>query len=372
MTQPPVLELRGLRKRFGPHQAVAGLDLELRANEFMTFLGPSGSGKTTTLMMVAGLQAPDAGSIRIGGKPMDGVPPYRRDLGMVFQNYALFPHMTVAANLAFPLELRGIARPEITRQVAAALALVGLPELGRRLPRQLSGGQQQRVALARALIYRPSLLLMDEPLGALDRKLRGELQLEIKRIHRERRTSVLYVTHDQEEALTMSDRIAVFDQGRIEQVGTPDAVYERPATRFVAGFVGETNFFAGQADGAGRVLAAGVELPCRAISAAPGAPIDVAVRPERIELAASGSAGLPGRLVDLVYLGSAGRAVVRMADGRDAAVLLRADQLGTGRFEPGGSVVLAWRAEHGTAFGRQGEGSPSAVIPPAEAGRWNL
>jgi putative spermidine/putrescine transport system ATP-binding protein len=352
MTGTPVLELRGLCKRYGAHRAVDGLDLELRPHEFMSFLGPSGSGKTTTLMMVAGLQAPDAGSIRIGGKPMDGVPPYRRDIGMVFQNYALFPHMTVAANLAFPLELRGIARREIARQVAVALDLVGLPGLELRLPRQLSGGQQQRVALARALIYRPSLLLMDEPLGALDRKLRIELQGEIKRVHRERRTSVLYVTHDQEEALTMSDRIAVFDRGRLEQVGTPDAVYERPATRFVAAFVGATNFFAGRADGNGRVMAGDTELPCRSVpAAAPGAPIDVAVRPERIELAQPGSAGLPGRLMDVVYLGSAGRAVVRLADGQDATALLRAHQLGTGGFEPGAPVVLAWQAEHGTAFG---------------------
>ncbi len=238
MTQAPelLLELRGVRKRYGAHVAVDSLDLTLRAREFLTFLGPSGSGKTTTLMMVAGLQRPDSGSIVLNGRSVDQVPPYRRDIGMVFQQYALFPHMTVRRNVAFPLEMRRLARSEIDRLVVDALRLVGLSALAARLPRELSGGQQQRVALARAIVYSPALLLMDEPLGALDRKLREQMQLEIKRMHREREISVLYVTHDQEEALTMSDRIAVFNGGRVEQVGTPQDLYERPATRFVAGF----------------------------------------------------------------------------------------------------------------------------------------
>ena len=242
---PAVLELRDVRKSYAGQAAVAGVDLLLRRHEFLTFLGPSGSGKTTTLMLVAGLQHPDAGSILLDGAPVDRLPPHRRDIGMVFQHYALFPHMTVRRNVAFPLEMCRVGRAETERRVRQALGIVGLSGLGDRLPRQLSGGQQQRVALARATVYRPALLLMDEPLGALDKQLRGQLQLEIKRMHRELRMSVLYVTHDQDEALTMSDRIAVFNAGRVEQVGTPLDLYERPATRFVAGFIGETNFFPG-------------------------------------------------------------------------------------------------------------------------------
>src|SRR5471032_2405651 len=242
-----VLELGGVSKRYDAVVAVDDLDLSLRTGEFLTLLGPSGSGKTTTLMMVAGLQQPDAGAITLNGVPVALLPPYRRDIGMVFQHYALFPHMTVRRNIAFPLEMRRLGKTEIARLVDDALALVKLPDHGDRLPRQLSGGQQQRVALARAMVYRPALLLMDEPLGALDRKLREQLQLEIKRVHRERGISVLYVTHDQEEALTMSDRIAVFNRGRIEQIGTPEDLYDRPATRFVAGFIGDTNFISGRA-----------------------------------------------------------------------------------------------------------------------------
>ncbi len=208
-----VLELAGVSKRYGQHVAVDALALGLRSGEFLTLLGPSGSGKTTTLMMVAGLQQPDAGTIWLNGASVADLPPYRRDIGMVFQHYALFPHMTVRRNVGFPLEMRRLPASEIARLVDEALELVRLPGLGDRLPKELSGGQQQRVALARALVYRPALLLMDEPLGALDRKLREQLQLEIKRVHRERGISVLYVTHDQEEALTMSDRIAVFNAG---------------------------------------------------------------------------------------------------------------------------------------------------------------
>jgi putative spermidine/putrescine transport system ATP-binding protein len=352
-----VLELRALRKRFGPHTAVDSLDLRLRPHEFMTFLGPSGSGKTTTLMMVAGLQRPDAGSILLDGKSVDALPPYRRDLGMVFQNYALFPHMTVARNLAFPLEMRRLPRPEIARLVTEVLRLVGLPDHAGRLPRELSGGQQQRVALARALIYRPALLLMDEPLGALDKKLRGEMQMEIKRIHRERRMSVLYVTHDQEEALTMSDRIAVFNQGRIEQVGTPEEIYERPATRFVASFIGETNFFAGPATGqeAGctRIMLKEGSLGCRAHAPRPaGTPTVIAVRPERVTVskAGVGTPGLDGTLIDVIYLGTTRKAVIRLADGQEGTALLGADAMETSGLSVGQSVTLAWDAAHGTAF----------------------
>jgi putative spermidine/putrescine transport system ATP-binding protein len=352
-----VLELSGVRKSYGGDVAVENVDLELRNEEFLTFLGPSGSGKTTTLMMVAGLQQPDAGSIRLGGKSVDRLPPYRRDIGMVFQNYALFPHMSVRRNVAFPLEMRGVRQSEIDRQVADVLQLVGLVTMGDRLPRQLSGGQQQRVALARAMVYHPALLLMDEPLGALDKKLREQMQREIKRIHRERRTSVLYVTHDQEEALTMSDRIAVFNKGRIEQIGTPEELYERPTTRFVADFLGETNFLPGRVVASER-LSCRVRIGNQVFDAqtpapvAPGALVVVAVRPERLKLrpAAADGQGLSGTLVDIVYLGNARRSVVRLADGRDCFVLQDATQADASRLAPGQALRLSWESHHATVF----------------------
>jgi putative spermidine/putrescine transport system ATP-binding protein len=357
MTIQPVLELSGIRKSYGQHVAVENVDLTLDPEEFVTFLGPSGSGKTTTLMMVAGLQQPDGGSIRLGGAPIEGQPPYRRDIGMVFQHYALFPHMSVAKNVAFPLEMRGVAKPEIRRQVADALDLVGLADYGDRLPRQLSGGQQQRVALARAMVYRPALLLMDEPLGALDKKLREQMQREIKRVSRERKISVLYVTHDQEEALTMSDRIAVFNRGRIEQIGSPTELYERPATRFVADFLGDTNFLPGRVLG---VAGSGVQVEVggRAVEAlspvplAPGSAVVVAVRPERVRLlpADREADGLTGRLIELIYLGAARRSVVRLPDGRDYFALQPAGEAEAGGAAVGDLVTLSWEPRHGTVF----------------------
>jgi putative spermidine/putrescine transport system ATP-binding protein len=351
-----VLELQGISKRYGAHIAVDALDLSLRRHEFLTFLGPSGSGKTTTLMMVAGLQQPDAGSIILNGRPVDRLPPYRRDIGMVFQHYALFPHMSVRRNVAFPLEMRRLPRAESDRMVGNALRLVGLADLAGRLPRQLSGGQQQRVALARAIVYGPALLLMDEPLGALDKKLREQMQLEIKRVHRERQMSVLYVTHDQEEALTMSDRIAVFNEGRVEQVGTPADLYERPATRFVASFIGETNFFPGivvgmdgptcQVDIAGNRVAA---TACSDV--AMGARIVVAVRPERIRLHQTPEPGrFTGTLVDVIYLGNARKYVIRLLDDQTCFVLQQAhaaDASGLGRGE---IVNLSWSSRHAAVF----------------------
>jgi putative spermidine/putrescine transport system ATP-binding protein len=352
-----VLELRGVRKHYGNFTAVDSLDLSLRTHEFLTFLGPSGSGKTTTLMMVAGLQSPDAGSIVLNGQPVDRLPSYRRDIGMVFQHYALFPHMTVRRNVSFPLEMRRLARAESDRLVADALDLVGLSELGDRLPRQLSGGQQQRVALARAMVYSPALLLMDEPLGALDKKLREQMQIEIKRVHRERRMSVLYVTHDQEEALTMSDRIAVFNKGKVEQIGTPFELYERPATRFVAGFIGETNFLPGRAlavdDAICDVEVMGARLKATARGAiTPGGEIVVAVRPERVRVssAANGATGFAGELVDIIYLGNARKYVVRLPGGRECVALQQANSADTSGLLPGGQVMLSFETEHVTAF----------------------
>ena len=350
-----VLELAGVRKRYDSLVAVDDLDLALETGEFLTLLGPSGSGKTTTLMMVAGLQQPDAGSITLNGVSVASLPPYRRDVGMVFQNYALFPHMTVRRNVAFPLEMRGTPTGEIARLVDEALALVKLPDHGERLPKQLSGGQQQRVALARAMVYRPALLLMDEPLGALDRKLREQLQLEIKRVHRERSISVLYVTHDQEEALTMSDRIAVFNKGRIEQIGTPEELYDRPATRFVASFIGDTNLVEGRVLGvaggiceietaAGRI-AASARTPIEA-----GAAVFVAVRPERVVLstAQTAGAGLEGVIIEQVFLGTSRKYVVRLTDGTELVVLR---PISDPPFEQAAPAVrVSWAPEKATAF----------------------
>jgi spermidine/putrescine ABC transporter ATP-binding subunit len=234
--------LTGIEKRFDTVGAVRGISIDIGAGEFLTLLGPSGSGKTTTLMMIAGFETPTAGDIAIDGKSIVTLPPHKRNIGMVFQNYALFPHLTVADNIAFPLRQRGIDKTTRARLVTESLELVRLPGYEARYPRQLSGGQQQRVALARAIVFRPRLLLMDEPLGALDKQLRESLQLEMRRMHADLGITFIYVTHDQEEALTMSDRIAVMNEGRIVQLGTPEDLYDRPCDRFVASFIGESNF----------------------------------------------------------------------------------------------------------------------------------
>jgi spermidine/putrescine ABC transporter ATP-binding subunit len=356
------LELRGITKRFGDQVAVDSLDLSLRTHEFLTFLGPSGSGKTTTLMMVAGLQQPDAGSILLNGRPVQRLPSYRRDIGMVFQHYALFPHMTVRRNVAFPLEMRRSKPREINHRVSEALRVVGLEDFADRLPRQLSGGQQQRVALARAMVYNPALLLMDEPLGALDKKLREQLQIEIKRVHREHRMSVLYVTHDQEEALTMSDRIAVFNNGRIEQIGTPEELYETPATRFVAGFIGETNFLPGrvqtisgtlsQIEVLGSTIQASVHtLAYQSKPLSAGDQVVVAIRPERINLSPSGP-GLTGEIIDTIYIGNARKYVIRLSNGIECTALRHLDQAfaSTSAPEHGNCVALSWDPKHAIAF----------------------
>mgnify|MGYP001590440586 CR=1 FL=1 len=260
-TARPALVLRGLAKYFGDVPAVDGVDLEVRQGEFITMLGPSGSGKTTTLRMIAGFTLQSGGTIEIDGVDMSHVPPHRRDVGMIFQNYALFPHMTAAENIAFPLQMRRVGRPEIKRRVADALALVKLEGFGERYPRQLSGGQQQRIAFARAVVFNPRLLLMDEPLGALDKKLREALQLEVMHISRQLGATVVYVTHDQEEALVMSDRIAIFSKGKIEQLGSGEDLYDRPVSLFVADFIGESNILRGrfERDGEGGCMA----LTCR-------------------------------------------------------------------------------------------------------------
>ena len=237
----PDIRLRGLVKRYGDQAAVGGIDLDVHRGEFFTLLGPSGSGKTTTLRMIAGFERPDEGTVELAGEEVSGRPPFERDVNTVFQDYALFPHLSVADNIAYGLRIRRVPKPERRTRVDEALEMVRLPKLGARRPSQLSGGQRQRVALARAIVNRPRVLLLDEPLGALDLKLRQEMQVELKRIQQEVGITFVYVTHDQEEALTMSDRLAVFNEGRIEQVGAPAEVYEHPASEFIAGFVGVSN-----------------------------------------------------------------------------------------------------------------------------------
>jgi putative spermidine/putrescine transport system ATP-binding protein len=356
----PILELRRVSRSYGAVMAVADLSLRLAKGEFLSLLGPSGSGKTTTLMMIAGLSQPTAGEILIEGRPITPLPPYKRNIGVVFQNYALFPHMTVAKNIAFPLTMRRAPTDEITARVSKVLKLVGLPDYGGRYPRQLSGGQQQRVALARAMVFEPPILLMDEPLGALDKKLREQMQLEIKRLHRDLGMSIIYVTHDQEEALVMSDRIAVFNHGRLEQVGTPTQLYERPDTRFVAQFIGESNIFPGvagaSADGFSVLEADGLRL--RAVASRPlpsGARAVVSVRPERIALQggdppARGENALAGCVTDVVYMGRSRKYVVRTAAGVEVVSFQQARGDGEPGFTIGARVSLNWRAEDATVL----------------------
>ena len=306
-----LVSLVGVSKAYGRTVAVNNVSLEVGEGEFVTLLGPSGSGKTTTLMLIAGFEQPTGGEILMRGESVVGRPPEKRDIGMVFQSYALFPHMTVFDNLAFPLKARRASSPTIAKRVEEALASVRMPGLGARYPRQLSGGQQQRVALARALVYRPSLLLMDEPLGALDKKLREEMQGEIKILQRELGITTLYVTHDQQEALALSDRIAIMNGGDVVQVGSPLALYERPATDFVAGFLGDVNLVEGVVADTGGSLARvqvidGPEVTLDEVPSSAGKRVRLTIRPERLEISATPPAGAnawPGRVRELVFHG---------------------------------------------------------------------
>ncbi|AWI55586.1 polyamine ABC transporter ATP-binding protein (plasmid) [Aquabacterium olei] len=309
----PFLSIRGLRKTYGQSVAIDGVSLDIREGEFMTFLGPSGSGKSTTLYITAGFQDPTEGTVQLAGKPLLNVPPNERNIGMVFQRYTLFPHLSVAENVAFPLRVRGWERSRIAERVQAMLKLVHLHQHGDRKPSQLSGGQQQRVAIARALAYNPPVLLMDEPLSALDKQLREEIQFELKRIHHDTGITILYVTHDQEEALRLSDRIAVFNKGRIEQVGTGHELYEHPATRFVAGFIGHSNFLPVKLEQRRGGLADVVLPDGRRVANAPlrcdaptGADAALMLRPDRLSLqhaARHDGPSIPVRVTDLSYLG---------------------------------------------------------------------
>ena len=336
--------------------AVDDLNLHIEAGEFLTLLGPSGSGKTTTLMLLAGFETPSSGHIRLDGKPIERLPPHLRQMGVVFQSYSLFPHMTVAGNVAFPLSVRKLPAADIARQVAQALKKVRLEHLAERKPAQLSGGQQQRVALARALVFGPRLVLLDEPLSALDKKLREEMQLEIRRLHRELGVTMVFVTHDQAEAMTLSDRVAVFNHGRIEQLADPQTLYDAPANPFVAGFVGDNNSVAGLRDGIGLRIG-GHHLRGRAAAA----PADLrratlSVRPESLRIAADAAAldtdnRLPATLLDLIHRGDHWRAVLqpdlpdavpwtaKLMPGHTAAILA-----------PGQRVALGFQARDAWVF----------------------
>ena len=308
-----LVSFRGVQKSYdGENLIVKDLNLDIRKGEFLTLLGPSGSGKTTSLMMLAGFETPTAGEITLAGKRLNNVPPHKRDIGMVFQNYALFPHMTVAENLAFPLSVRGMSKADVGEKVKRSLSMVQLDAFAGRYPAQLSGGQQQRVALARALVFEPQLVLMDEPLGALDKQLREHMQMEIKHIHQRLGVTVVYVTHDQSEALTMSDRVAVFHQGEIQQIAPPRELYESPRNTFVAQFIGENNRFAGEliertGDTCTVQLGRGEKVQALAVNVGqPGDAVSLSIRPERIRLnnAAEGCDNrFSGRVSEFIYLG---------------------------------------------------------------------
>jgi putative spermidine/putrescine transport system ATP-binding protein len=307
----PLVRFAGVHKSYdGATLAVRDLDLDIRRGEFLTLLGPSGSGKTTTLMMLAGFETPTSGEILFDGQPITHTPPHRRNFGMVFQNYALFPHLTVGDNVAYPLTVRRVPAQERATRVAAALEMVRLEGLAARRPDQLSGGQRQRVALARALVFDPAIVLMDEPLGALDKQLREHMQMELKDLHRRLGVTFVYVTHDQGEALAMSDRVAVFSDGALQQVDTADRLYEEPANRFVAGFVGDSTALEGRI-AAIHPDSAEVALDCNATlrgrlvgNATPGASAQIAIRPERIGLRdTTGPNAIAATVEDLVYLG---------------------------------------------------------------------
>ena len=333
--------LSGLVKRYGATRALDGVSLTVAPGEFFTLLGPSGCGKTTTLRSVAGFVTPDAGEVAINGVVVTRVPPHRRQVGMVFQHYALFPHRTVAQNVGFGLRMQRVDKSDIARRVAEALALVQLPGHGARYPGQLSGGEQQRVALARALVTRPAVLLLDEPLGALDKKLRDHMKIELKRLQREVGITTIYVTHDQEEALTMSDRIAVMHRGRVEQVAVPRALYETPATAFVASFIGNINLLLGRAAGANTVDCGSARLA--ATGAAPaGAAVAIALRPERIRLDPAGAMDsmLAMTVAHVVYQGETVRYILKS----DAGLELQALELGEVRFAAGARVRAGWAA----------------------------
>jgi putative spermidine/putrescine transport system ATP-binding protein len=353
----PLVKFIGVEKSYDGHTlAVRDLTLDVAEGEFLTLLGPSGSGKTTTLNMLAGFERPTRGEILLGGRPVDRLPPYQRNIGMVFQNYALFPHMTVGENVAFPLSVRRMPRAGIAERVRRALAMVRLEAFAERRPAQLSGGQQQRIALARALVFEPALVLMDEPLGALDKKLREQMQIEIKLLHERLGVTVVYVTHDQSEALTMSDRIAVFQEGRVVQQGAPDSLYSEPCDAFVAGFIGENNILSGTveaiANGHVRVaLGSGLQVMATAAGELElGLHILVAVRPESVRLTTGSDGGentCRARVMSRIYLGDHQRLLTEIGNGQTITVKVPA---GSDAAAGSGSVFLSWNTADCRAF----------------------
>jgi putative spermidine/putrescine transport system ATP-binding protein len=346
----PIIVFDKVTKSYdGATQVVKALDFVVERGEFVTLLGPSGSGKTTTLMMLAGFEEPSSGTITFDGRPLNNVPAHRRGIGVVFQNYALFPHMTIGANLSFPLEMQGIGRAERDERVRAALDMVKLGPLADRRPAQLSGGQQQRVALARALVFRPKLVLMDEPLGALDKQLREHMQIEIKHIHEQLGVTVVYVTHDQGEALTMSNRVAVFHDGRIQQLASPADVYEHPVNAFVASFIGENNRMEGTisaSDGAfcEMRLADGGTIRARLGAKLPiGAPAVLALRPEKVLVGSSAMADnlFSARVEELIYFGDHTRLRLQLG-GSDSFIARATFRDGHSGLKRGDTIAVSW------------------------------
>jgi len=363
----PAIELIGVAKEFHAHGdvvvAVKDLDLSIAEGEFFSMLGPSGCGKTTTMRMIAGFEEPTRGKVFLRGVDVTGVPPNRRDVNMVFQSYALFPHMNVYENVAFGLKRKKVPAPEIRRRVGEMLEIVDLVGREKRMPRELSGGQQQRVALARALVNRPRALLLDEPLGALDLKLRQQMQVELKRIQREVGITFVYVTHDQGEALTMSDRIAVMNNGTIEHLGSPREIYERPATKFVAGFIGTSNLLSGtvtEVTGEQAVIALGegerILVPLQSNSVRVGDRLELSVRPEKIALSReapeipTGSV-LRGVVTEVVYLGTSTNYNVKTSIGADVMVFDQNASSAEDLASRGDSVFLSWHTQHSYAIG---------------------
>ena len=348
MSERGSVEITDVTKRYGSTVAVDRLNLSVRAGEFLSLLGPSGCGKTTTLRMLAGFEQPDEGFVRISGEYVQGVPPYKRDVNTVFQAYALFPHMTVAENVAYGLRQRKVPRSAITTRVAEALDMVKMTKLAERKPRQMSGGQQQRVALARALVNRPSVLLLDEPLGALDRKLREEMQIELKLLQSQLGITFIFVTHDQEEAMSMSDRIAIMLDGHIEQLGDPETVYEHPASAFVAAFIGRNNFWHGTATADGVLADDGTVLhasrPEEHVPTGDGAL--AAVRPECFQLLTDAPDtsvnSQPGEVATVAHFGDVLQYVVR-AGNREIVALVPRSQ--GGRLRPGDKVWATWKSD---------------------------
>jgi len=347
-----MVRLERAGKRYGDVVALHEVDLSVQEGEFVTLLGPSGSGKTTMLNLIAGMIAPTTGHIHIAGKDATNTPPNKRGLGMVFQNYALMPHMTIFENIAFPLRVRKAPEDEIKKKVAHVLNLVHLPQVANRKPRELSGGQQQRVALARCIVYNPSIILMDEPLGALDKKLREQMQLELKRIHTELKITMLYVTHDQEEALTMSDRIVLLNDGRIEQMGPPEEMYFKPRSVFAADFLGSSNIWDGTInDDGSATIKSGDKVKVKPEAfAKPGTKLKVMVRPENINVIRQGDDEsrfenrVSGKAIDTLILGGVIKHYVQLAND---TVIIAQELTRSGRrsLTPGQDVRLAWRPD---------------------------